>query len=110
MAYSTVRGRKPAERARKISHTEIINNPAVKELLAKCTVPQPADKALVAELAQAVPPPVDQRIRAVVAVDGGYREAAVREEFPSSAITFFTFGPLLFKLEDLRELDAQPFL
>jgi len=110
MAYSSIRGRKPAERASKISHSEIISNPAVKALLAKCAVPRPADESVVADLAQAVPPVVEQRIRAVVAVDGGYRETAVREEFPSAAITFFTFGPLLFKLEDLRALDAQPFL
>jgi hypothetical protein len=110
MAYTTVRGRKPMERASKISHGEIINNDAVQELLAKCAVPKAADQAVVAELAQDVPAPESDRIRHVVAVDGGYREAAVREEFPAAAITFFTFGPLLFKLEDLRELDAQPFL
>lgn len=110
MAYSTIRGRKPAERASKISHAEIINNPAVKDLLSQCTVPKPADKAVVQELAQGIPELEDQQIKHVVAIDGGYREAAVREEFPSAAITFFTFGPLLFKLEDLRQLDAQPFL
>jgi hypothetical protein len=110
MAYSSLRGRKPAERASKISHSEIINNPVVTELLSKCTVPQAAEASIVAQLAQAVPPVVEHRIRAVVAVDGGYRETSVRDEFPSAAITFFTFGPLLFKLEDLRELDKQPFL
>jgi hypothetical protein len=110
MAYASIRGRKPAERASKISHTEIINNPAVRDLLTKCTVPHAAEQSEVARLAQDVPPPVEQRIRAVVAVDGGYRETSIRDDFPSAAITFFTFGPLLFKLEDLRELDAQPFL
>jgi hypothetical protein len=109
MAYGSVRGRKPMERASKISHGEIINNPAVRGLLAKCTVPKAADQAVVAELAQDVPD-VQTKIRLVVAVDGGYREASVRDEFPSAAITFFTFGPLLFKLEDLRDLDEQPFL
>jgi hypothetical protein len=110
MAYSTIRGRKPAERASKISHAEIINNPSVRELLSQCAVPKPADEAVVQELTQEVLAPEDDRIQHVVAIDGGYREAAVREEFPSAAITFFMFGPLLFKLEDLRELDTQPFL
>jgi NurA domain len=110
MAYSTIRGRKPAERASKISHTEIINNSAVRELLSQCAVPKPADKAVVQELTQDVAALDDPRIKHVVAIDGGYRETAVREDFPSAAITFFTFGPLLFKLEDLRELDTQPFL
>jgi hypothetical protein len=111
MAYTSLKGRKPAERASKISHGEIINNAAVKDLLAKCMVPEAAAESLIAILAQAVSPAaMEHRIQAVVAVDGGYRETSVRDEFPSAAITFFTFGPLLFKLEDLRELDAQPFL
>ncbi|MEA2445778.1 MAG: hypothetical protein QOJ12_3070 [Thermoleophilales bacterium] len=110
MAYASIRGRKPAERASKISHAELINNPAVRALLADCTVPRAAEHSAVAKIAEDVLPPVDQRIQAVVAVDGGYREASVRAEFPSAAITFFTFGPLLFRLADLRELDAQPFL
>lgn len=110
MAYTSLRGRKPVERASKISHTEIINSPEVKELLGKCAIPKPTESAILDGLAQDVPLPVDSRIRHVVAVDGGYRETSVREDFPSAAITFFTFGPLLFKLADLRELDAQPFL
>lgn len=110
MAYTSLRGRKPVERASKISHTEIINSPEVKELLGKCAIPKPAESAILDGLAQGVPPLIEQRIRHVVAVDGGYRETSVREDFPSAAITFFTFGPLLFKLADLRELDAQPFL
>jgi hypothetical protein len=110
VAYSTVRGRKPIERASKISHGEIINNNAVQELLAKCRVPKAADHAVVADLLEAVPAPSSNRIRHIVAVDGGFRETPVREDFPSAAITFFTFGPLLFKLDDLRDLDTRPFL
>ncbi len=110
MAYTAIRGRKPIERASKISHGEIINSGAVQGLLAHCTVPKAADQAIVAELAQELGPARASRIRHIVAIDGGYREAAVREQFPAAAVTFFTFGPLLFQLEDLRELDAMPFL
>jgi len=110
VAYGSLKGRKPAERASKISHGEIINSPSVKTLLETCTVPQPADQAVVADLAQEAPQPATQRIRKVVAVDGGYRETFVRDEFPSATITFFSFGPLLFNLEALEELDAKPFL
>lgn len=110
MAYGSIKGRKPAERASKISHSEIINSSPVKDLLAKCSVPEAADAAAVSAAAQEIAEPNSQSIRAVVAVDGGYREAAVREEFPSAAVTFFTFGPLLFQLDDLRELDLMPFL
>ena len=110
MGYTAIRGRKPIERASKISHGEIINSGAVQRLLAKCTIPKAADQAVVAELAQELAPAPANRVRHIVAIDGGYSEAAVREEFPSAAVTFFTFGPLLFHLEDLHELDAMPFL
>lgn len=110
MAYGSLKGRKPAERASKISHSEIINSAPVKALLETCTVPEPADQTVVSSLAQEVPVPATKRIRKVVAVDGGYRETFVRDEFPSATITFFTFGPLLFNLEALEELDEKPFL
>ena len=110
MAYTSVRGRKPLERASKISHAEIINNPEVQEYLAGAWVPKPPESATVASHLTAVPEPSKQRIKAVVAIDGGYREVSVREEFPSVTITFFTFGPLFFRLEDLHQLDAEPFI
>lgn len=110
MAYGSAKGRKPMERASKISHSNIINNPSVQSFLDGCTVPRAAEQSTLESLLQIVPDAVDQKIRAVVAVDGSYREAAVRSEFPSSVITFFAFGPLLFKLEELRNLDNQPFI
>ncbi len=110
MAYGSAKGRKPMERASKISHSNIINNPTVQAFLDGCTVPKAAEKSVLEALIQDVPEVEDQKIKAVVAVDGSYREAAVRNEFPSSVITFFAFGPLLFKLEELRELDNQPFI
>jgi hypothetical protein len=110
VAYASARGRKPMERASKISHAEIISNPSVESFLSSCSVPKPASANTVSGLLQDVPPPVEQPIRAVVAIDGGYREAAVREDYPAAAITFFAFGPLLFKLEALREVSGQPFI
>lgn len=38
------------------------------------------------------------------------RETPVRTQFPSASVTFFAFGPLLFHLEALRELDREPFI
>lgn len=110
MAYTSVRGRKPMERASKIAHAEIINNPEVQAFLEGCSVPEPAAPSEVAARSTAVPPPVEQRINTVIAIDGGYTEAPVRREFPSASVTFFTFGPLLFRLSDLEALDDQPFI
>lgn len=110
MAYGSVHGRKPLERASKISHANIIANATVAQFLGRCAVPKPAESTVVKQLLQDVPPVSNQPILAVVAVDGSMREVPVRDEFPSAAITFFTFGPLLFKLEALRQLDDQPFI
>jgi hypothetical protein len=110
MAYGSVKGRKPIERASKIAHGEIINNPAVQAYLEGCSIPIPAAPAALAKLFTAVPPTADQPITTVIAIDGGYTETPVRREFPSASITFFTLGPLLFKLRDLEELDQQPFI
>lgn len=105
MAYKSLHGRKPLERASKISHSNVINNPQVQEFVNQCVIPKPAEQSVISELAQAVPTSTESRIRAVVAVDGSYREVSVRDEFPSAAVTFFAFGPLLFRLEELRQLD-----
>ena len=40
MAYSSKKGRRPIERASKISHTEIINNPIVQDYLNNCDLPR----------------------------------------------------------------------
>lgn len=110
MAYKSLRGRKPLERASKISHSNVINNPQVQEFINQCAIPKPAEQSVISELMQDMPAPVEPRVRAVVAVDGSYREVSVRDDFPSSAVTFFAFGPLLFRLEELRKLDRQPFI
>src|SRR6185437_15978003 len=107
MGYSQVKGRKPFERASKIAHTEILNNPDVQAFVQSCTLPSAPE---VGELVGQKPlPRVEPRIRTVIAVDGGMTDAPVRREFPSAAITFITFGPLLLELKDLAELDNQPF-
>lgn len=110
MAYASVRGRKPMERASKIAHAEVISNPAVKAFLARCSIPHAAESATIDSLLAPIPEPDRRRIRAVIAIDGGFTEVPVRDEFPSATITFFTFGPLLLQLSHLAELDIQPFI
>jgi len=109
MGYAQVKGRKPFERASKIAHSEILNNPDVQAFVEGCTVPsEPAGGDL--ERLQRPLPNVASRIETVIAVDGGMSEAAIRREFPSASITFMTFGPLLLELKDLGVLDDQPFI
>lgn len=109
MGYSS-KGRKPIERASKIAHGEIINNPGVVAFLKGCALPSaPVTMDFSAYLHRVVPADTSG-VRAVIAIDGGVTETYVQEEFPSAIITFFTFGPLLFTLSDLRHLDRQRFI
>lgn len=110
MAYSSVHGRKPMERASKISHGHIINNPVVEKLLSECTIPRPPEPGTLDGCLEDLPALPVQTVRAVVAVDGSMREEPVRRAFPSASVTFFSFGPLLFHLEALRDLDREPFI
>lgn len=109
MAYGQIKGRKPFERASKIAHTEILNNPDVQTFVAGCTLPSAPPGAQLEALQKPLPT-AGKRIRAVIAVDGGMTEVAVRKEFPSASVTFMTFGPLLLNLEDLQEIDRTPFI
>ena len=104
MGYSS-KGRKPIERASKIAHGEIINNPSVVAFLKACTLPSTPEPFDVRQFIHPASEVDVHGIRAVIAIDGGFTETYVREEFPAASLTFFTFGPLLFRLSDLRELD-----
>ncbi len=110
MAYGSVHSRKPIERASKISHAEVINNPDVQAFLEGCDIPHPAEQGSLADLVTAIPEPTERRIRFVVAIDGGSTEVPVQQRFPSATVTFFNFGPLLLDLRDLADLNASPFL
>jgi len=109
MGYGQDKGRKPFERASKIAHAEILNNPEVQAFVSGCTLPSAPENRQLENLQKPIPE-TEFRVRSVIAVDGGMTEAAVRKEFPSASIAFMTFGPLLLDLKDLRELDRRPFI
>ncbi len=76
MGYAQFKGRKPFERASKIAHSEILNNPDVLAFVESCTLPsEPAGDL---ESLQKSLPHVGSRIETVIAVDGGMSEATVR--------------------------------
>lgn len=104
------RGNKPFERASRIAHASVINAPEVRSLLSRCALPSAATTAVIADECETLPHSDSQPIRVIVAVDGGYTEAPVRDEYPSATVTFFTFGPLLFGMDDLEAIDRQPFI
>lgn len=109
MGYSQAKGRRPFERASKIAHTEVLNNPVVQEFVKGCGLPDVPDRADLLASLQEIPRGTG-RVKNVVAVDGGMTEVPVRKEFPSASIAFMTFGPLLLSLEYLAEVDRLPFI
>jgi hypothetical protein len=109
MPYQQVRGRRPYERASKIAHTEIINNPLVQDFIAGCTLPAPPPPAAIKDLVVPVHE-IPNHLSTVIAIDGGLTETVVRDEYPSASFAFMTMGPLLLNISDLDDLDLEPFI
>jgi hypothetical protein len=109
MPYKQIRGRRPYERASKIAHTEIIANPLVQEFIAGCSLPDPPPAGAIRDLVVPVPEST-RRLATVIAIDGGLTETVVREEYPSASFAFMTMGPLLLNVDDLDDLDQEPFI
>ena len=98
------------ETASKTTHSAIIRQSLVKDFLSLCTIPHLPDEAEVSTEAQFVDTPINNRIRIIIAIDGGYTPVSVQEAYPSSSFTFYTFGGLMFEVSDLQALHTQPFI
>lgn len=111
MSYGNDNSNKPFERASKTAHTNIINDPVVKNFLGQCLIPpfkEDIDEDdMKSEFLQEIS---NNPIKNIIAIDGGYTNVLVKEEFPSSTIAFFQFGALFFKYKDLLNLREKPFI
>ena len=109
---TTSRSHKPNEWAAKINHTHIIKDPFIQEFISSCSFPKEAtdieeqDKNLFYSLDENIENPVKH----ILAVDGGYTTVEVKKSFPSAQIAFFQFGALLFNRDDLDSLSEKPFI
>jgi predicted RNA-binding Zn-ribbon protein involved in translation (DUF1610 family) len=111
MSYTSKNGRRPNEYASKTSHGYIIRDPEVSEFLDKCNLPKMADDVDVpTNLQFSLDALENNPIKHIVAVDGGRSEVFVRKDFPSSTLTFFQFGALFFKTEDLEAISKKAFI
>jgi hypothetical protein len=111
MAYASKKGKRPAEYASKASHREIVSDPLVSEFLDKCIYPKgeyeitlPQKNVIELQDLQNNP------IRNVVVIDSGVQSVQVKKNFPSSTITFFQIGALMFDTEDLASLSCKAFI
>jgi hypothetical protein len=98
------------EEASKVNHSFIIRQPIVQEFLRACSIPEQPDTTLVTKHTVPVEPPLEDRIKVIIAVDGGYTEVSIQERYPSSSYTFYNFGGLLFQKDDLQALHVKPFI
>ena len=109
---TTSRSNKPNEWAAKINHTQIINDPFIKQFLQECEFPKEASdieikgKGIFHSLDENIHNP----IKHIIAVDGGYTTVEVKKNLPSAQIAFFQFGAVLFNVSDLESLSEKPFI
>jgi hypothetical protein len=111
VSYTRRLGRRPMELASKSSHQHVINDPAVKRFLQRCKLPSSAAEVqLTQHEVTEYEPVADNPIRHIVAVDSGYSEVAVKDNFPSSTLCFFQLGALTFSIADLEAIGRSQFI
>ncbi|NPV51645.1 MAG: DNA double-strand break repair nuclease NurA [Candidatus Methanofastidiosum sp.] len=110
MAYSS-RGLKPFERASKASHGHIIKNQYLQDFLSNCEMPKTMEdlKDFNFDFQEVLDIDINP-IKHIIAIDGGSTQVTVRERFPSTIITFYQFGALIFNINDLDEISESPFV
>lgn len=111
MSYSA-KGNRPFEWASKSQHTHVINDPFVQKLLSRCKFPSNCEEAEIDVKNHSFEIDSGQikDINTVIAVDGGYTEVIVKQNYPESKVAFFQFGGLAFNLDDLKKLADLPFI
>ncbi|MUN90935.1 hypothetical protein [Enterococcus gallinarum] len=109
MAYSSNKGRKRNEHASRVSHSKIIRNPAIQRLLQSINLPKGLEEIDFSKVSYQA---ISQRemFDFIIAIDGGYSEVSVKKSFPSSSLSFFQFGAVLLRKEDLVNLKESEFI
>lgn len=110
MGYQSKNNRRPFEAASKASHHHIINDVEVQQLLSRIYKPPRSQDIPLDEFTLDLIAPQNNQAEAIIAVDGGYTEAVIDKDFPSRTMHFLQFGALLFKQEDLLQLNSMPFI
>ena len=109
---STSRSHKPNEWAAKINHTHIINDSFIKYFITKCTLPKASADIEESDRDnfEILNADIDNPIKYILAVDGGYTTVEVKKNFPSAQFAFFQFGAVLFNVSDLEGLSDKPYI
>ncbi len=110
MGYPSKNNRRPFEGASKASHHHIINDSEVIAVIDRLYKPPKDGELSLTDLTVDFAPPQNNPVEAIIAVDGGYSEVVLDKGFPSRTMHFLQFGALLFKMEDLAQIDATAFI
>ena len=100
------------EKASKINHQYIIENPKVKDYLAKCekigqNLPLEVDSQSLTFPILNMQDKFSSCIERVITIDGGYQEVNISENFPSQKLCYYNIGILMFSVEDLKAVERQ---
>ncbi|MFK4566260.1 hypothetical protein [Enterococcus sp. UD-01] len=109
MAYTSKEGRKRNEHASRVSHSKIIQNPAIQDLLQKVSLPKSIDEIDFSDI-HFEEISEKEMFEFIIAIDGGYSEISIKKSFPSSSLSFFQFGAVLLRRDDLITLEESEFI
>lgn len=109
MAYTSKEGRKRNEHASRVSHSKIIQNPAIQDLLQKVSLPKSIDEIDFSDI-HFEEISEKEMFEFIIAIDGGYSEISIKKSFPSSSLSFFQFGAVLLRRDDLIDLEESEFI
>jgi hypothetical protein len=109
---TTSRSHKPDEWAAKINHTHLIKDPYIVDFISNCILPKESSDIDESDKQsfETLDSTIDNPIKYILAVDGGYTTVEVKKNYPSAQFAFFQFGAVLFNLEDLESLSYKPFI
>ncbi|TLD86187.1 DNA double-strand break repair nuclease NurA [Helicobacter sp. MIT 05-5294] len=100
------------EKASKINHQYIIENPKVKAYLNKCekigqNLPLEVDSQAITLPIRNIQDKFSFCIERVITIDGGYQEVNINENFPSQRLCYYNIGILMFSVKDLEAVEIQ---
>ena len=95
------------EYADKSSHTDIVNNPDVKNFLENCSFMKEPSQDDIDEITNKFIEVTTTEVNSpqnIISIDGSYYEASVRKEIPCTRVGYVKVGNLLIKRNDFYSL------
>ncbi|BAI81764.1 conserved hypothetical protein (plasmid) [Deferribacter desulfuricans SSM1] len=101
------------EKSSKINHQNIIKNEKVKEYLRKCFISNNTEMITQIDLTgikfnkKNIFSQIENKIKYIIAVDGGYQIVELNTKFPSTKIAFYNVGYIEIDLEKIKSFEKE---